>query len=151
MNAKMNAIAMTLLMIASALAGCASSDGVEELSDDDMQEIIEYLNATQTQWINDRGDSSELWEFSLEDNQWLEVKSAMTVMNYESQTIFHNSFVVSEEGFAVSGGYSPIFGGDYSWCTMNYGSEIPCANEDPDGDWAIEEWSIIYAIHEINS
>jgi len=55
MNTKMNAIAMTLLMIASALAGCTSGDpdgdgtsGIDmeilnEMIDDNLQDFIAYF------------------------------------------------------------------------------------------------------------
>ena len=151
MNGKLNTIGLTLLMVASALAGCTSDpDGMDSSEiDADTLEMIEQLlnNSVDAEWINDRGDSSQLWEISLEEDQWLEVKSAVSVLEYQGDVLSYNSFVRSEEGFAVYGGFSPIFGGDYSWCTMSFGEQIPCANEDPDGDWTISEWTIIYRVH----
>ncbi len=142
---------MVLVLLSGTIAGCTGDPdggGVDEIDPETLQSIMEYLNATQPQLINDRGDSSQLWEISLEDDQWLEVKSAVTVINYEGNLLSMSSFVRSEEGFDVAG-FSPIFGGYYSWCTLSFGEEMPCANEDPDGDWTVEEWTIIYAIHEI--
>ena len=153
MNGKLNAIGLTLLMIASALAGCTSGDpdGMDTSEiDADTLEMIEHLlnNSVHAEWINDRGDSSQLWEISLEEDQWLEVKSAASVLEYEGELMSYTSFVRSSEGFAVYSGFSPIFGGNYSWCVMNFmGEELPCANEDPDGDWTVSEWTIIYRVH----
>ena len=151
MNGKLNAIGLALLMIASALAGCTSGDpdGDGEMGiDADTLEMIEQLlnNSIDAEWINDRGDSSQLWEISLEDDQWLEVKSAVSVLEYEGQLISYTSSVRSTEGFAVSSGFSPIFGGNYSWCSAVL-YEDPCINEDPDGDWIVSEWTIIYGVH----
>ena len=152
MNGKLNAIGLTLLMIASALAGCTSGDpdGMDTSEiDADTLEMIEQLlnNSVEPEWINDRGDSSQFWEISLEDDQWLEVKSAVSVLEYEGELISYTSSVRSTEGFAVSSGFSPIFGGNYSWCAMSYSGQLPCANEAPDGDWTVSEWTIIYRVH----
>ena len=149
---KTRAVSMVLLMIASALAGCTSGDpdGDGEMGiDADTLEMIEQLlnNSIDAEWINDRGDSSQLWEISLEDDQWLEVKSAVSVLEYEGELISYTSSVRSTEGFAVSSGFSPIFGGNYSWCAMSFSEQLPCANEDPDGDWIVSEWTIIYRVH----
>ena len=151
MIGKLNAIGLTLLMIASALAGCTSDpDGMDSSEiDAETLEMIEQLlnNSVDAEWINDRGDSSQYWEISLEEDQWLEVKSAVSVLEYQGDVMSVNSFVRSSEGFAVSSGFSPIFGGDYSWCTMSFGGDLPCTNEDPDGDWTVSEWTIIYRVH----
>ena len=150
MKGKMNAIGLTLLMVASALAGCTSDpDGMDSSEiDADTLEMIEQLlnNSMEPEWINDRGDSSQFWEISLEDDQWLEVKSAVSVLEYEGELISYTSSVRSTEGFAVSSGLSPIFGGNYSWCSAVL-YEYPCINEDPDGDWIVSEWTIIYRVH----
>ena len=142
---------LTLVLVSSTLAGCTSDPdggGNDEIDAETLQNLQDFINSTmETEWINDRGDSSQLWEISLEDDQWLEVKSVVTVINYEGEDSQVGSFVRSEEGFEVVEGFSPIFGGDYSWCTIDYGSELPCANEDPDGDWVVVEWTIIYRIH----
>ena len=149
---KTRAVSMVLLMIASALAGCTTGDpdGMDTSEiDADTLEMIERLlnNSVDAEWINDRGDSSQLWEISLEDDQWLEVKSAVSVLEYEGELISYTSSVRSTEGFAVSSGFSPIFGGNYSWCAMSFSGQLPCANEDPDGDWIVSEWTIIYRVH----
>ena len=156
MNGKLNTIGMTLLIIASALAGCTSGDpdGVDSSEiDADTLGMIEQLlnNSVDAEWINDRGDSSQYWEISLEDEQWLEVKSVMYVLQFyednESSSIMNQGTVLSSEGFRVGSGFSPIFGGIYSSCASYYGSEYPCLNEDLDGDWTVSEWTIIYRVH----
>ena len=153
---KTRAVSMVLLMIASALAGCTSGDpdGMDSSEiDADTLEMIEQLlnNSVDAEWVNDRGDSSQYWEISLEDDQWLEVKSVMYVLQFEddneSSSIMNQGTVLSSEGFRVGVGYSPIFGGDYSSCATYYGSEYPCLNEDLDGDWTVSEWTIIYRVH----
>ena len=155
MNGKLNTIGLTLLMVASALAGCTSDpDGMDSSEiDADTLEMIEQLlnNSVDAEWINDRGDSSQYWGISLEDDQWLEVKSVMYVLQFyednESSSIMNQGTVLSSEGFRVGSGFSPIFGGTYSSCATYYGSEYPCLNEDLDGDWTVSEWTIIYRVH----
>jgi len=151
------AILLTLILVSSTLAGCTSdpdggaNDELPECEDaEDFHACWEdFLSGTSnTAWINDRGDSGQLWALSLSDDQWLEVKSAATVLHYEGNELSVTSFVTSEEGYRFVG-FSPIFGGEYAWCTMSFGDQIPCANEDPDGDWMIDEWSIIYRVHDV--
>jgi len=145
------ALLMALAMMTTTLAGCSGTDGVSEIEEEDMQGIWELVNGTQEPgWINDRGDSGHLWTISLSDNQWLEIQSSMSVIDYEEGFSNIGSFVRSDEGFTFSSGFSPIFGGNYSWCVIGFGTEIPCANEDPDGDWTIVEWSIIYRVHNVS-
>ena len=149
------AVLLALVLVSSSLAGCTGdpdAGGNDEIDAETFQNLQDFFNNTMaTEWINDRGDSGHYWNISLSDDEWLEVKSAVTVINYEGEDSSHGSFVRSEEGFAIGAGFSPIFGGDYSWCTMSFGSEIPCANEDPDGDWVVVEWTIIYTIHETSN
>ena len=148
-------IILTLIVCTSSLAGCTSDpDGMDSSEiDADTLEMIEQLlnNSVDAEWINDRGDSSQYWEISLEDDQWLEVKSVMYVLQFyegnESSSIMNQGTVLSSEGFRVGSGFSPIFGGTYSSCATHYGSEYPCLNEDLDGDWTVSEWTIIYRIH----
>ena len=148
----MKPIILVLIVSTSALAGCTGDpDGMDSSEiDAETLEMIEQLlnNSVNAGWINDRGNSSQFWEISLEDDQWLEVKSAVSVLEYQGEMLSFNSFVKSTEGFAVNSGFSPIFGGDYSWCSMSMsGEELPCVNEDPDGDWSVAEWTIIYRVH----
>ena len=149
---KSKAVLLALAVMTTALAGCSGTDGVSEIEEGDMQGIWELVNSTnEPEWINDRGDSGHQWTISLSDDQWLEVKSSMSVISYEGEfSNIGSSFVRSDEGFTISSGFSPIFGGNYSWCVIGYGTEFPCANEDPDGDWTIVEWSIIYRVHNVS-
>ena len=83
-------IILTLIVCTSALAGCTSDpDGMDSSEiDADTLEMIEQLlnNSVDAEWINDRGDSSQYWEISLEDEQWLEVKSVMYVLQFTKIT-----------------------------------------------------------------
>ena len=69
--------------------------------------------------------------------------------DYNEESLIFNSYIVSEEGFGVSVGFSPIFGGNYTLCFSGELRYDGCLTEDPDGDWVASEWSIIYRIHEV--
>ena len=104
------------------------------------------------QWINDVGTSPINWNLSLNQNQWLEVKSSVGLLvigeNSSEEEITQYGLAVSEQtGWSVSVGFSPIFGGDYSICGMLIDGN--CYSNDPDGDWYISDWSIIYRIHSV--
>ena len=104
------------------------------------------------QWINDVGTSPINWNLSLNQNQWLEVKSSVGLLvigeNSSQEEITQYGLAVSEQtGWSVSVGFSPIFGGDYSICGMLLDEN--CYSTDPDGDWYISDWSIIYRIHSV--
>lgn len=121
------------------LVGDAEAD--ENENDDD-----------EPQWINDVGTSPINWNLSLNQNQWLEVKSSVGLLvigeNSSQEEITQYGLAVSEQtGWSVSVGFSPIFGGDYSICGMLL--EGNCYSTDPDGDWYISDWSIIYRIHSV--
>ena len=150
---------MVLALLSGTIAGCTGdpdgggNDEIPECEDTEDFHACwqDFLSGTSnTAWINDRGDSGQLWNLSLSDDEWLEVKSAVTVIQYEGDALSVTSFVTSEEGYTF-GEFSPIFGGEYSWCTMSFGEQIPCANEDPDGHWTVDEWSIIYRVHDVES
>ena len=101
-------------------------------------------------WINDVGTNDNLWSISLEQDQWLEVKIATTIINAENENLSYPVSLLSDEKFVLNpsvSSYSPKFGGSYSLCVMMM--EGICVVEDPDGDWEIKEWSIIYRIHEV--
>ena len=86
---------------------------------------------------------------ALNDNQWLEVKSARGLLSSQEEINQYGLSVQEETGWTVSSeGFSPIFGGNYSMCGILI--EGNCYSVDPeDGDWAIEHWSIIYRIHSV--
>lgn len=152
----MNAIAMTLLMIASALAGCTSGDpdgdGLESLDEDELDALIQLIEESSVEWINDRGSASETWTISLEDDQWLEVKSAGSLINYEdegqSTTISISGAIMDDDGWRV-GSFSPIFGGNYTYCQQYI--ENLCWDQYGSSEVYLEviEWSIIYRVHQV--
>ena len=101
-------------------------------------------------WINDVGTNDSLWSISLEQDQWLEVKIATTIINAENENISYPVSLLSDEKFVLNpsvSSYSPKFGGSYSLCVMMM--EGICVVEDPDNNWEIIDWSIIYRIHEV--
>ena len=101
-------------------------------------------------WINDVGTNDSLWSISLEQDQWLEVKIATTIINAENENISYPVSLLSDEKFVLNpsvSSYSPKFGGSYSLCVMMI--EGICVVEDPDNQWEITDWSIIYRIHEV--
>ena len=136
---KSKAIILTLLILCVGLAGCTGDDEQEDEEGPD--------------WINDRGDASQTWNISLEENEWIEVQSVKSLGMSSGDPYIFNSYIVSEEGFSLREGFSYIFGGNYTMC---YSGELRydgCLTEDPDGDsdgyWVVSEWSIIYRIHEV--
>ena len=84
-----------------------------------------------------------------EEDEWIEVQSAQSLAAYNQDSVIFNSYIVSGEGFALSVGFSPIFGGNYSICFSGELRLDGCLTEDPDGDWMVSEWSIIYRIHKV--
>ena len=132
---KTKSMALALLILCVGLAGCTGNDDHEEDGGPD--------------WINDRGDVAQTWSITLEEDEWIEVQSVQSLGAYNNDSIIFNSYIASEEGFAVGVGFSPIFGGNYSLCISGELRYDGCLTEDPDGDWVATEWSIIYRIHEI--
>ena len=101
-------------------------------------------------WINDVGTNDSLWSISLEQDQWLEVKIATTIIIAEDENISYPVSLLSDEKYVLNpsvSSYSPKFGGSYSLCVMMM--EGICVVEDPDNNWEITDWSIIYRIHEV--
>ena len=84
------------------------------------------------------------WSISLNDSQWLEVKSSRYIFHYQGNDpdqTNNNPLSISEAGgyYVYSGMFSPIFGGTYSVdLTQNI-----------DEDYVVQRWSIIYRIHEV--
>ena len=143
-------IFVLLLIFLLPMTGCfggvvGDSEADNDDSDDD-----------EPQWINDVGTSSINWNLSLNQNQWLEVKSSYGLLaamggnenNSSQEWIRQHGLTVNEDtGWSFNGAYSPIFGGDYSICGVFV--EDNCYSTDPDGDWYISDWSIIYRIHSV--
>ena len=126
---------LALLILSVGLAGCTGDEDHEEDEGPD--------------WVNERGNASQAWNISLEEDEWIEVQSVQSLADYNEEPVIFNSYIVSEEGFAVSVGFSPIFGGNYTLCFSGQLRYDGCLTEDPDGDWVASEWSIIYRIHEV--
>jgi hypothetical protein len=139
-------IFVLLLIFLLPMTGCFGGIvGDAEADDDDNDD-------DEPHWINDVGTSPITWNLSLNPNQWLEVKSSYGLLvmgeNSSQEEITQYGLAVSEEtGWSVNGGFSPIFGGDYSICGLSV--EENCYSTDPDGDWYISDWSIIYRIHSV--
>ena len=126
---------LALVILSVGLAGCTGDEDHEEDEGPD--------------WVNERGNASQAWNISLEEDEWIEVQSVQSLADYNEEPVIFNSYIVSEEGFAVSVGFSPIFGGNYTLCFSGQLRYDGCLTEDPDGDWVASEWSIIYRIHEV--
>ena len=145
--------AMALLMITTILlvplSGC-TEEGDESSSNEG-------------DWINQSGEGVNDWNLSLNDNQWLEIKSAIQIFEYNAEPNYPFVYsmpilinfntskigtdtVIMHEDY----GYSPYFAGDYHSCEwINDGY---CVDPSSLGDIPFEsliEWSIIYRIHEV--
>ena len=139
-------IFVLLLIFLLPMSGCFGGLVGDAEAEDEENDDVE------PQWINDVGTSAINWNLSLNQNQWLEVKSSVGLLvigeNSSQEEITQFGLAVSEQtGWSVSVGFSPIFGGDYSICGMLI--EGNCYSTDPDGDWYISDWSIIYRIHSV--
>jgi len=135
-----------LLVVLLPLSGCL--DTVEPASADAAHADAE------PQWANDVGTNLINWNLTLNDNQWLEVKSSVGLLvigggnGSQQETVQYGMTVSEQTGWTVtSTGFSPIFGGTYSICGMMIDEN--CYSSDPDGDWTITQWSVIYRIHSV--
>jgi len=138
-----------LLVVLLPLTGCL--DTIEPASADDAHGDDAD---NEPQWVNGVGTNLINWNLTLNDNQWLEVKSAVGLLiigdeNSSQQETVQYGMTVSElTGWTVtSTGFSPIFGGTYSICGMMMDEN--CYASDPDGGWTITQWSVIYRIHSV--
>ena len=123
---------MILIMMTSTLAGCTGGDPDEGGNDSSI------LN----QLINEKGDANDLFEIKLEDGEWIQLVYAQSIIQYEGQNMSVSSFINSD-GDSINP--ESLSGGNYSWCTMKIEGS-GCYNEDPDGDWILLKWSIIYFV-----
>ena len=144
MTAAKNVYGLMLALVI-VLSGCFGNTTDPVDADDD-----DYDDAN---WINDRGTGNQTWTISVEDDQWLEIHSIAMLKTYfgeeannEYQT---SSILIEDEGWEIAGGYSPIFGGNYTMCAWLL--EEDCYSEYPYNpeDHEIRHWSIIYRIHEV--
>ena len=147
---------MILIMMTSTLAGCTSqTDGVTEIEEGDVDSILSFIDKNlEPEWINDRGDSSDDWQVSLSDDQWIEVQSSRFIEHYlsdgEDRYLSLPSQIRSDSGHYIyesEGGFSPIFGGNYSMC-FSGGYLKDCSYND--NSRTLMEWSVIYRIHNVS-
>ncbi len=157
-------ILIALTMLTTSLAGCTGGDpdagGNDEIDAETLQALQDFINGTMaTEWINDRGDSGHQWTLSLSDNQWLEVSAVRVVLsdNESEQNAWSQpGYIMSDEGYYITDSSmrdgqsnSPIFGGNYSFCSdISSGS---CLLHPYDDDRHMVEWSVIYRIHDVSA
>ena len=137
---KRQPIALVLLLVTVSFSGCIGENEVSSTDDG-------------PSWINETGTTDQHWTIQLDDDEWLEVKSAIVIIDYyrESGNVSYNQpYTIQEsDGWAVSG-YSPIFGGSYTGCYFN--TELyECIDDYYPGQnqgFTVTEWSVIYRVHE---
>lgn len=140
-------IFVLLLVLLLPMTGCFGDVVGDAQADDDDDDFFE------PEWMNNRGTGTVDWALNLSENQWLEVKSAAGLFTYHANTsdqrLEQYSLTVREsDGWVVSNGqFSPIFGGDYELCGIQV--EEFCFTSDPQENWVISDWSIIYRIHSV--
>ena len=132
---------VSLTIFCALFAGCAGdSDG----ADSDIEIVYE------PDWVNDRGTDG-MWSLSLNQTEWLEVKSATMLIDNDDEPVERSSqgmIIHEENGWVLSpSSSSPIFGGNYTSCF--YFSSGTCWSEDPDGRYTLVEWSVVYRIHDV--
>lgn len=138
-------IFVLLLLLLLPMTGCFGDIVGDAQADDD--------DYAEPEWINDRGTGTMDWTLNLSESQWLEVKSAAGLLttnaNTSDQELEQYSLIIHEsDGWVVGNGqFSPIFGGDYELCGIQV--EEFCFSSDPQGNWFISDWSIIYRIHSV--
>jgi hypothetical protein len=139
-------IFVLLLVLLLPMTGCFGDVvGDAQADDDDDDDDVD--------WINDVGTSTTTWTLNLTSSQWLEVKSAAGLyerfQGNQSSVITQTGMAIQENGGweLTSNSYSPVFGGTYTMCVFFV--EDDCYNSDPDGDWQLSQWSIIYRIHPV--
>ena len=68
-------------------------------------ELVPIIGSTSDitygEWINEVGTPLSLWSLSLEDNQWIEVKSATSLGYKDGQYYNYVSYILSESGYMV--------------------------------------------------
>ena len=156
-------VLIALTMLTTGLAGCTGdpdAGGNDEIDAEDLQNLQDFINGTMaTEWINDRGDSGHQWTLSLSDDQWLEVNAIKVVLSDNSSgenDWSQSAYIMSDEGYIIRDSSmrdghskSPIFGGNYSFCS-DIGSQT-CRLHPYDDDRYMIEWSVIYRIHDVSA
>ena len=141
-------IFVLLLVLLLPMTGCFGDVVGDAQADDDDD---------QPAWVNNVGTDVVNWSLSLNNNQWLEVKSAYVLvghtstMNNESQTpiLEQIGMIVQEDSNWIlsSDSHSPIFGGNYHLCAF-YDDGV-CFDSHPSASYSVVEYSIIYRIHSV--
>ena len=148
MNTKMNAIAMTLLMIASALAGCTSGDpdgdgtsGIDmeilnEMIDDNLQDFINNTSVTINQEIHYHNNTT----YIVDDGDYsstTNVEYNNTTINEGDQTSTNNYNNQTENDYsALNYSFGGVSGGNGSGGGTLYLLDIQFTLEDLMPDWA---------------
>jgi peptidyl-prolyl cis-trans isomerase B (cyclophilin B) len=163
MEMRTTTILIALTMLTTGLAGCTGDPdggGNDEIDAETLQNLQDFINGTMvTEWINDRGDSGHQWTLSLSDDQWLEVSSIRVVLGDNSSgenDWSQPAYIMSDEGYYITDSSmrdgqsnSPIFGGNYSFCSGI--SSQTCFLHPYDDDRYMVEWSVIYRIHDVSA
>ena len=66
---KRQPIALVLLLLTVSLSGCIGENEVSSIDDG-------------PSWINETGTTDQHWAIQLDDDEWLEVKSAAAILEY---------------------------------------------------------------------
>ena len=121
---------------------------------------IDNSNDNEVSWENYVGDSD--WTLEIEDDEYLEIKSACVMLDMYSETTDNNtdgilrvqfqrsqqtcSFsIVNEEGWSAG----TIFGGTYSLEQEYSGyGYLDCSSNDFNSGYCIREMSIVYRVLE---
>ena len=147
MNTKMNAIAMTLLMIASALAGCTSGDpdgdgtsGIDmeilnEMIDDNLQDFINNTSVTINQEIHYHNNTT----YIVDDGDYsstTNIEYNNTTINEGDQTNTNNFNNQTENDYsALNYSFGGVSGGNGSGGGTLYLLDIQFTLEDLMPDW----------------
>jgi cyclophilin family peptidyl-prolyl cis-trans isomerase len=144
---------MILIMVTSTLAGCTGGDpdsgSNDEITSEVIQNLLEsdfqdILQSNEPEWINDVGDYEELWNISLSENQWFELKSNLIFVTSSNDEYFTSGSIRMEGNYKINNDYyAPIFGGNYSLCWDE------CQDGDGPNSGEITGWSVIYRIHNV--
>ena len=138
---KLKSQIVVLLIASLSLSGCIGENEVSSTDDG-------------PSWINETGTTDQHWAIQLDDDEWLEVKSAAVILEYylESGNLTETQgYTISESNGWTVNGYSPIFGGSYAGCYF-YAELYECTDDYYPGQnqgFIVTEWSVIYRVHEV--
>ena len=104
-------------------------------------------------WINETGNTDQHWSIEIDDDEWLEIKSARVMLEYyrESGNVTYNQpYTIQESNGWVVSEYSPVFGGTYTGCYFT-GELNECVDEwypESSQGFTVTDWSVIYRVHQ---